>query len=188
MRNRAHESYVPAMRERTTDLLREVAAKINPSETLEIGTSLGVSGLTVLDAANGRLTTVEIDGEVLERARENFEQCGFSDRVTFVNDDCFAAVGYLSENEYDLVVLDGPKGHYDELYRLIKPLLKRGGALFCDDVDFHGLTDGKEYPDHKHRTIVYGLRRFIEDISSDGDFSVERYEIEDGVLIAYKIR
>ena len=186
IRSDASSAYLPVMREKTCDLLFGVAEKLRPSEILEIGTCVGVSGLTVLSACRGRLTTVEIDAERAEIAGENFAKAGFSDRVTIVNDDCFVALDYLQDNRYDLVVLDGPKGHCDELFSRLKPMLNPGGVLFVDDVDFHGLTEGKAYPDHKHRTIVNATRRFLQRISTDPDFIVERYEIEDGVIVATK--
>ena len=186
MRFNAASNFLPVMREKTCDLLSGVAANLSPTEILEIGTCVGVSGLTVLSSCKGRLTTVEIDPERMEIARKNFAEAGFSDRVICINDDCFRALGYLTDNRYDLIVLDGPKGHSDDLYLRLKKLLNPGGVLFVDDVDYHGLTEGKEYPDHKHRTIVNAMRRFLQIISTDQDFTVERYEFDDGVVVATK--
>ena len=186
LRADGREKNLPVMREKTCDLLFSTAERLRPREILEIGTCIGVSGLTVLSACDGRLTTVEIDPELYETARKNFRQNGFSDRVNAICDDCYRALDYLADERYDLIVLDGPKGHADDLFDRVKPMLREGGALFCDDVLFHGLTEGKEYPDHKHRTIVAATRKFLQKIRSDGDFIVKEYRFDDGVLVAEK--
>ena len=186
IRSRAERDHLPVMRRETSKLLARTTEALRPTCALEIGTCLGVSALTVLSHSTAKLTTVDVDADVQEAARRYIDRCGYLDRTTFVTDDCFAALAYLSDERYDLIVLDGPKGHYDELYRLLIPMLNPGGVLFCDDVDFHGLTEGKGYPDHKHRTIVYGMRRFLDLVAADTDVTTERFDVEDGVLIVKK--
>lgn len=187
LRNSAQREFIPIMREKTSELLEKTVKELRPNECLEIGTCLGVSGITVLAAGGKRLTTMEIDGDIIGTAEENFRKCGLRDRVTFLQGDCFETLNFVKDNRYDLIILDGPKGHYAELYKLIKPMLNCGGIIFADDIAFHGLTDGEEYPKHKHRTIVRGMREFIETVKNDAGMKAEFYDIEDGACVIKKV-
>ena len=69
---------LPVMREGTAALLASLTSARKPAQALEIGTCAGVSGLTALAAGAQKLTTVEIDSDLAERARKNFAECGKS--------------------------------------------------------------------------------------------------------------
>ena len=62
LRVSAREKYIPVMRKRTTEKLKEIVSSRRPDEVLEIGTSLGVSGITVLTSGAKKLTTIDING------------------------------------------------------------------------------------------------------------------------------
>ncbi len=187
LRVTAREKFIPVMREKTTELLARLTATLRPETCLEIGTCLGVSGITVLSNGGKRLTTVEIDGERLYEAEKNFTACGVRSRVELIEGDCFEQLKFLADNRYDLIVLDGPKGHYDALYRQLMPMLNIGGVLFADDIDFYGLTAGDGKPLHKHRTIVGGMREFIRLAKTDENVKAEFYDVEDGVAVITKL-
>ena len=60
-----------------------------PTSALEIGTSIGYSGLLILQAmgTNGRLISVESSEDSLESARENFKKQGVANQVTLIAGD-----------------------------------------------------------------------------------------------------
>ncbi len=185
LRKKAEEEFIPVMRERTTEILKITVAENRPKEVLEIGTSLGVSGITVLTSGGERLTTIDRDGDILEEAKRNFAECGVKDRTTFIEGDCFDTLRYLEGNTYDMVILDGPKSKYSELYDLTFDMVSSGGIIFCDDVDFHGYVR-EDYVEHKHRTIVRGMMNFYEKIKSDVRVEGEFLSVEDGIAIIRK--
>ena len=43
--------------------------------------------------------------------------------------------------------------------------MEEGGVIISDDVGYLGLVKGNGYPPHKHRTIVYNMRSYLEYIS-----------------------
>ena len=174
------------MRERTAKLLAEIAREIAPKEILEIGTCLGVSAITVLSSCNGRLTTIDCDGQTLDTARKNFSLAEVADRVTVIEGDCYETASLLKDNRYDLVILDGPKGHTDTLAEILLDMLTDNGVLFVDDIGFHGMTEGCDDPGHKHRTIVRSLRSFRDMVSQNINLESCFYDFEDGVAIIRK--
>ncbi len=185
LRAEAEKERLPVMRKETALLLAETVKKLRPERILEIGTCIGISGLTALSACEGRLTTVEIDPDLAERARENFRKAGFSERAEVIEGDCAECLRYMESNRYDLIILDGPKAHYAELFGTLKPMMRDGGVLFADDVSFHGKVNSG-YNEHKHRTIVRNMEEFLRKLTSDEDFRTEIFAIEDGVAVAVK--
>lgn len=182
LRVSARGEYLPVMREETTELLAKITESIRPKEVLEIGTCLGISGITVLLSGAERLTTIDIDGNVIEKAKQNFLRCGVRERAEFIEGDCFETLKYMGNNRYDLAVIDGPKSKYCELFDIIFPMMNKGGIIFCDDVDFYGKVK-EANPERKHRTIVRGMQAFYEKIKNDDRISAEFFEIEDGVAV-----
>lgn len=186
IRQDAEGKHIPVMREKTAELLEETVKVLLPERILEIGTCLGVSGITVLSSCQGRLTTLDIDGDIVDIARKNFDYCGLSDRVEFIEGDCFKTLSIMRNNSYQLIVLDGPKGHYGELYGILMSMLEKGGILFADDINFYGLTKLEDCG-RKHRTIVRAMRKFVDLAAEDKSADAQFYDIEDGVAVIRKI-
>ena len=72
---------------------------------------------------------------------------------------------------------------------ILKSLLRVGGILFVDDFNYHSnfiQEDG--YIPHKHRSMVNNLKKFVEAINSDEDFKCTYFEIDEGILIAQKLK
>jgi len=182
----ARENWVPVLRDKSADFLCKLVKEKNPKKILEIGTCIGYSGIIMLEnTTNSFLVTIEKDKGKSEEAKQNFNQAGFSDRVDVVNDDAFNHIKKLSsQNEkFDFVFLDGPKGQYINYLPYLKSLLNQDGLLVADDIFYHGMVK-EGYPKHKHRTIVFRLREFIDKITTDPDFETVILELEDGISVS----
>lgn len=181
-----HE-YNPVVRPQTQKLLIGVLQKHHPKKILEIGTYLGYSAYVMLcTCQDATLTTLEKDEQNFQFAKQNLEE--FSSRV---NLQCCDAIDFLSSaqngtEKFDFIFLDGPKGQYVKYLPMLKKILAKGGVLFADDVMFYGKVESGEKIEHKHRSIVNNLRKFLADITSDNDFETQIFEIEDGVSISVK--
>ncbi len=186
LRQEALRQHIPVMRPRTASILCEELQRKKPKEILEIGTCVGLGVITMLLACDGKVTSLEIDEDRYFRAKENIEKFGLSDRCRLILGDCKEVLPCMEKNRYDFVVFDGPKSFYRDAYSLCKSMLTERGEIFADDVDFYGLTDGKEYPDRKHRTNVMALRKFLTMTAEDADVTCRRIDVEDGVLIVEK--
>jgi predicted O-methyltransferase YrrM len=186
LRENAFLRKLPVMRMETSRVLAEVAADLNPAETLEIGTCVGVSGLTVLNACGTRLTTVEISEERWLEAKKNFEKCGFSSRVNAYLGDCREIIPLMKDNGYDLAVFDCQKSAYGVMFDFVMPMLRRGGVAFFDDTAYHGMIDG-DYSEHKQRTIITSMRAFLARLSKDKRLKITTYGIGDGITVAKKL-
>lgn len=186
MREDAAARNLPVMRERTAAFLSAVVADKNPLQVLEIGTCTGVSGLTALAAGAQKLTTVELDPDRAYEARRNFAECGYGSRVTVIEGDCREIIGYLEGNAYDLVILDGPKSDLWTQFDECVKMLKKGGVVFIDDVNYHGMIAAEGTP-HKQRTIIRNMREFLAKLKTDERVKTTFYDDEDGFAVAEKI-
>lgn len=184
--NRARKGYIPIIRDNTAQALIKVCKEKNPKRILEIGTAIGYSGLLMLQNCQAFLYTIEKDEQRLAEAEKNFKLFGQEARVKLILDDALIALEKLcNDNEkFDLIFLDGAKGQYIKYYPLIKKLLNHDGVLFTDNIYMHGMVKSEGKIAHKHRSMVVNLRKYIELLKNDKDFTTNFYDIDDGYSIS----
>lgn len=185
VRNEARAENMPVLREKTAEALYALAKEVNVKRALDVGTNLGVSCLTLLLAGAESVTTLEKEEEIAERARANFASCGAAGRVSILVGDCNETLRYLEGNEYDVVVLDGPKSTLKAQYETCLAMVKKGGAIFIDDVAYHGMI-AEEGAKHKQRTIIVGMRAFLQELGQDDRVTARIYQEEDGYAVVRK--
>ena len=176
---------IPVILDESLNVLLNMVKIARPKEILEIGTATGCSGIAMLEACNAILTTVEADSMAYTSARENFADFGLTDRVTQYYGDAGEVIASL-DKRFDFIFLDGPKSHYLEYYPRLKEMLMSGGVLFADNVLFRGYIDPANKFPRRFITIVKRMRKFLDLISNDEDFTVSVFDVGDGLLIAHK--
>lgn len=158
--------FVPILSDDAAVSLAQILDMEQPKRILEIGTAIGYSGLLMLGLTNAQLVTIDIDQDRLERAQIHFGEANVGERVRVIQDDAVAVLGMM-DMTFDFVLLDGPKGHYLDMLEDLIRVLKSGGLVFADDVDYLGLVQGDEKVVHKHRTIVTNMRAFVQAVKQD---------------------
>lgn len=112
-------------------LLRVLTETTNAKNVIEIGTSIGYSGIwfcLALERTGGHLTTYDIDEGRAAKARANFMRAGVEDRVTLVLGDAHEEIAKLNE-PIDILFIDADKeGYLDYLNKLL-PLVRPGGLI-----------------------------------------------------------
>jgi predicted O-methyltransferase YrrM len=144
---------------------------------LEVGTSFGYSALWLglaLAETGGRLTTIDINPERLELARENLRRAGLSGRVTCREGDGHALVRTLP-GPFDLVFLDADKdGNLDYFQQLHPGKLAPGGLLAA----------------HSVLTMGHFMKDFLEALRARPDFDTATLNAggAEGLFIACRRR
>ena len=112
--------------------LRMLAAVSGARAVLEVGTGAGGSGLWLLDgmAADGVLTTIDSESELLGHARRNFAAAGLSShRTRLIAGRALDVLPRMAARGYDMVVLDGDleetPQYLDHAVRILRP----GGTI-----------------------------------------------------------
>ena len=185
LRDAYREQGVPVILDESLNVLIQCVSLKDPKEILEIGTATGCSGVAMLGACGGKLTTLETESDVYLSARDNFRRFGVEDRVTQYYGDAGEIIESLDKT-LDFIFLDGPKAHYLEYLPRLKNMLAPGGVLLADNVLFRGYVDPANKFPRRFITIVKRMRKFLAAVSGDPDFVTSVLEVGDGILIACK--
>src|SRR5688572_18615371 len=111
-RERAREAGLPSVSPGTGSALRLLAATADAKAVAEIGTGTGVSGIYLLQGMrpDGVLTTVDLEPERQQFAREAFRAAGFTgNRARFIPGGALDVLPRLADGGYDLVFCDGDR-------------------------------------------------------------------------------
>ena len=181
----AGENSVPIVQPETAQLLKTLVRMIRPRRILEVGCAIGYSAILMALETDATISTLECDGEMAEKASENIEKAGLSDRIHIIKADAREYFKTLT-GEYDMIFLDGPKAHYIHMLNDCVRLLKRGGILVSDNVLYKGMTADDEHVVRRKITIVKRLRHFISAQMQREDLTCVLLPLGDGVTISVK--
>lgn len=118
-------------------LLRILAESMGAKQIVELGTSIGYSGIWFclgMEATGGHLTTFEIDEGRANIARANFKRAGVEDRVTLVFGDAHEKVAEV-KGPVDIVFLDADKEGYPDYLTKLLPKLRPGGLVIAHNMN-----------------------------------------------------
>ena len=133
---RAKDKGQLAVSEEDGRFLRLMIASTNRKRALEIGGASGYSAIWMaqgLRATGGTLVSIEYDPVRAKELAENIKRAGFSDIVTVVPGDAFAAIPKL-QGTFDFVFLDAWKKDYKKFFELVYPRLDKGGLFTAHNV------------------------------------------------------
>ncbi len=102
---------------------------------LELGAATGYATIHLARGCRGRVTTLERNARLAERARENLRRAGVAERVEVV---CAEAISWLGEcrTAFDFVFFDIEKADYTAALNACKSLVPPGGLLVADNTAF----------------------------------------------------
>jgi predicted O-methyltransferase YrrM len=134
----AKDAYLAVSRD-TAQLLYMLVRATGATEIVEFGTSFGISTLHfaagLRDNGGGRIITTEFEPSKAAKARENFLAAGLADLIELREGDAIQTLGKDLPERIDLVLLDGAKGLYPAVLKLLEPQLKPGTLIVADNAD-----------------------------------------------------
>lgn len=119
-------------------LLLSLAAATEGCRALEIGASRGYSTIWIAAGARlrgGEVISLELDPLKTDAWRRNVADAGLADVARLVEGDARETIPGLGP--FDLVLLDAWKRDYEDLFRLVRPLVVKGGSIVADNVGDH---------------------------------------------------
>jgi predicted O-methyltransferase YrrM len=130
---------LPVSRE-TGHLLYMLVRSTRATNIVEFGTSFGVSTIylaaALRDNGGGKIITTEFESSKAARARENLQGAGLLDLVEIREGDALETLAQDLPETVDLVLMDGAKGLYADILRLLEPHLHAGSLILADDAHF----------------------------------------------------
>lgn len=171
----------------TGALLRLLAATRQARAVVEVGTGVGVTGAWLLAgmAAEGVLTTIDMEADHQRAARETFEGLGVPHaRVRMILGRAPEVLPRLTDEAYDMVVLDTEPTDLPAIVPEAARLLRDGGLLVIINA-----LDGGRVADPNHRDVGTQARRDLTGMlrSSEG-FVPALLTVGEGALVAARRR
>jgi len=118
---------------------------INAKKILEIGMSVGYSGLWFADAImsntqDGQIITIDREQFKIDNATQNFEEAGVSSLIKIRKGEARKILHEIKEefgeNYFDFIFIDADKESYNEYFDLCLPLVRKGGIIAADNILF----------------------------------------------------
>ena len=119
---------------------------INAKKILEIGMSVGYSGLWFADAvmsstqSGGQIVTIDREKFKIDEATQNFDEAGVSSLITIREGEARKILHEIKEefgeNYFDFIFIDADKESYIEYFDLCLPLVRKGGIIGADNILF----------------------------------------------------
>ncbi|MFH1985510.1 MAG: O-methyltransferase [Pseudomonadota bacterium] len=137
MEEEAAKEDIPIVGPVVGELLYILVRAIKARRVLELGTATGYSALYMgfaLDV-DGRLTSLESDPALADRARERIRQAGLEERVEVITGDAVAIMSNMKEN-FDFLFLDIEKADYLKVLPQCRRVLRSGGVMVADNTGF----------------------------------------------------
>ena len=185
----AKENNVPIAEPETARLLSVLTKLLRPKRILEVGCAIGYSAMIMSEALEegGKITTLEYDRETVKIARENIKKAGLEEKIEVIEADAKDYLSYIEGDEqFDIVVLDGPKAHYLFMLDDAVRLLKKGGLLISDNILFKGMTADDGHFARRKVTIINRLREYIDTLMKHPQLETSILSQGDGVTLSVK--
>lgn len=183
IREYGEKNDVPISKEDTLNFLLTTIKENKYKQVLEIGTAIGYATIAFafLDCVK-QVESVEKDENRFNLARENIEKSGLKSKITIYNLD---AKIFLQNNEktYDFIYLDGPKGQYINYLPYLLKMLNKNGILVADNLFFHGMVTGEIPVTKGCRSMIKGLKNYIQEITTNPNLETKILNIGDGLGI-----
>ena len=119
---------------------------INAKKILEIGMSVGYSGLWFADAvmsstqSDGQIITIDREKFKIDKATQNFDEAGVSSLIKIREGEARKILHEIKEefgeNYFDFIFIDADKESYIEFFDLCLPLVRKGGIIGADNILF----------------------------------------------------
>lgn len=185
LEKRAKEEHIPVISRQIANILKSIILIKKPKLILELGTAIGYSTLWMAEytGSDTEIITVERDEDRFNTARKNIKEFGFSKKVKFKFGDALEIVPYL-RRKFDLIFIDAAKGQYLNLFKIAEEKLTEDGIIICDNVLYKGLVRENQKVEHKMRTMIVNMRKFLIYLKNNNRFKTEILDIDDGLTIS----
>ena len=166
-------------------ILKMLVRLHHPQRILEIGTYTGYATLCLAEGLpeGGEVHTVEIDDEMEDFIREEFNRSHLKDRIRLHIGDIREVLPRI-DGLFDMVYIDGDKREYCDYYDCVFERVRPGGVILADNTLWSGKVLETPHPGDKHTLEII---RFNEMIKQDQRIEKIILPLRDGLTVIYKL-
>ena len=179
----AEKNNVPITKDDTMKFIVDYINQNKVQTVLEIGTAIayGTINMAMCDSVKS-VTTLEIDTTNYREALSNIANYNLLNKIDAKLID---AKLYIDEcdKKFDLIYLDGPKGQYINYLPKLLQMLNRDGVIIADNIFFHGMATGEIVTPSSCRSMVNGLRLYVDEVTHNPNLETHIYQLGDGVCV-----
>jgi len=185
-RIRAVADEIPIIHPEVQNYIEILIKSRNIKSILEIGTAVGYSASVFATAMGsmGQVDTIERSLKMVSEAGDNIGELGISSQINLILGDALEKVETITKT-YDMIFLDGAKGHYIHLLDACLRCLKPGGVLVSDNVLFKGMIASDALVIRRKITIVKRMRKYLEAISDHPQLLTTVLPLGDGLAVSW---
>lgn len=183
----AEQRHIPVIEREVAALLKLIIKMSGTKTILEIGTAIGYSAILFATAAgNGaKVVTIERNSDYTKEAIENIQDAGMENTIKVLHGDALEVLPCLKE-PFDMIFLDGAKGHYSEMLEASIQLLQPGGLLISDNILFRGMVANDDLIRRRKKTIAMRMRQYLKTITNHPQLETSILPVGDGLAISLK--
>lgn len=179
----AEQHNVPITKDDTMQFIIDYINRNKVKTILEIGTAIayGSINMAMCDSVKS-VTTLEIDTDNYREALNNIAKFNMLNKIDARLID---AKWYIEEcdKKFDLIYLDGPKGQYINYLPRLLELLNPNGTIIADNIFFHGMVTGEIPTPSSCRSMVNGLRQYVDEVTHNEKLESHIYQLGDGIAV-----
>lgn len=192
LREQSEIDHIKIILRDTENFLRVLMTLKKPTRILEVGTAVGYSSSCFAEWTGARVTTIENNPEVAEKARENIKSLNLDHLIDVIVGDGRDVLRELCENppqteedKYDIVFIDAAKSHYKLFWDLSMQLVNDDALIICDNVLQKGMTASDQFDTRsRYKTSIRHMRNFLDFIHEVDYADTAIVPIGDGVSVS----
>ncbi|PTI70617.1 O-methyltransferase [Staphylococcus succinus] len=188
LRAYAEENHVPIVDRITLEMIKQVIRLHKPTHILEIGSAIGYSAMQFASISKDiKVTTIERDTEMINRAKAHFEAYQFKDQVRLIEGDALEQFENVNDYTYDMIFIDAAKAQSKKFFELYTPLLREGGVVITDNVLYHGFVSDISVVRRRNlRQMVKKVQEYNDWLINNENYTTNFLNIDDGLAISIK--
>lgn len=183
----AEENHVPIIHPEVAQFMNVLLKIKRPKKILEIGTAIGYSALTMMNAidGDGEILTIERRDDMIDLAQNNININGYKNKIKILKGEAKEVLPKV-KGKFDLIFLDVAKSKYMDFLPYCIESLSPRGIIISDNVLFKGMIANDELVVRRKKTIVRRMREYLDYICNNDMLESSIIPIGDGVALSYK--
>lgn len=182
LKQRALFGQIPIVHDDALSLIIETLKDFESQHLLELGSGIGYSAAAIACALEKlRITSLEMDENRVQDARENIVSLSLSERITFIHTDVRIFEGHHGI-PYDALFIDASKSQQAVLFERYTQSRNDLNLVLIDNLHLHSVD---RYVAHSRnaRALKRKTAAFVSTLMSHPKWQCQSYDVGDGLAI-----